>query len=186
MRETHQLAAASQVNQIDTLQHQLRETDVLFQQTQKSVTKLEETVSRGKKETMTLRLETERLNTLVKEEEEKRTKAISLLKSVRQKLVKAEKDKEDALKDLTILKEEGKANAEREQTERKKFEHEVEAVKAERDEVLNGLRIQFEKEITSLREQHDKEMAAMRAQFELDAITTKVLCLLHLGYRHGD
>ena len=180
MRETHKLSAASQVDQIDTLQHQLRETDALLQKAKKSITKLEESVSRGEKEAMTLKSESERLNTIVKEEEEKRTKAISLLKSVRQKLVKAEKDKEDALKDLAILKEKDKGNVEKEQTERKKFEREIEVAKTEKDEALAGLRIQYEKEMASLRERHDKELATARAQFELDAITTKVLRLLQI------
>lgn len=187
MRETHKLSAASQVDQIDTLQHQLRETDALLQKAKKSITKLEESVSRGEKEAMILKSESERLNTIVKEEEEKRTKAISLLKSVRQKLVKAEKDKEDALKDLAILKEKDKGNVEKEQTERKKFEREIEVAKTEKDEALAGLRIQYEKEMASLRERHDKELATARAQFELDAITTKVLRLLQIwsGYLTG-
>ncbi|KAF5355875.1 hypothetical protein D9756_003815 [Leucocoprinus leucothites] len=173
LRETHKLSSSSQVNQIDTLRSQLRETDALFQEAQKSITKLEETVSQKEKEVKALKSDAERLNTLVKEEEEKRTKAISLLKSVRQKLVKAEKEKEDGLKELAMLRERERTNAEKEQAERKRFEREMEAAQAEKDKALASLRAQFEKDISGLKERHDKEIAAMRGQFELDAITTK-------------
>ncbi|KAJ3568074.1 hypothetical protein NP233_g5956 [Leucocoprinus birnbaumii] len=173
LRETHKLSASSQVSQLDTLQSQLRETDALFQEAQKSVAKLEETVSQKEKEISSLKSDVERSNTIVKEEEEKRTKAISLLKSVRQKLVKAEKDKEDGLKELALLREREKANVEKEQAERRRFESEVEAVRAEKDKALASLRAQFEKDIAGLKERHEKEIAAMRGQFELDAITTK-------------
>ena len=42
---------------------------------------------------------------VAKEEEEKRVKAVSLLKTVRQKLVKAEKERDDALREATTLTE---------------------------------------------------------------------------------
>ncbi|KXN89967.1 Laminin subunit alpha-2 [Leucoagaricus sp. SymC.cos] len=173
LRETHKLSASSQINQIDTLQTQFRESDALFKEAQKSATKLEETISLKEKEIASLRSDTERLNTVVKEEEEKRTKAISLLKSVRQKLVKAEKDKEDSLKEITILREKDKANGEKLLVERQKVEREIENIQSEKEKALVGVRVQFEKEMAGLKERHDREMAAMRGQFELDAITTK-------------
>lgn len=135
---------------------------------------LEEAVSQRENEIKRLKSDVERSNTVVKEEEEKRTKAISLLKSIRQKLVKAEKDKEDVLKEIASLREKDRVNSEAEQAEKKRLEREVELAHAEKESSLANLRNQFEREIASLKDLHAKEMAAMRSQFELEVITTKV------------
>ncbi|XP_006454982.1 hypothetical protein AGABI2DRAFT_239477 [Agaricus bisporus var. bisporus H97] len=173
LRETHKLSSTSQVDQIDGLRNQLRKTDVLLEQAQKSMTTTEEKVSQKEKEIASLKSDVQRMKNLVKDEEEKRTKAISLLKSVRQKLVKAEKDKEDALKEAAMLREKDRAGGEKEQAERTRLLREIESINAEKEEVMANLRAQFENEITGLREQHNKEMAATKGQFELEAITTK-------------
>jgi hypothetical protein len=121
-----------------------------------------------------LHAEVARSQTLAKEEEEKRVKAISLLKTVRQKLVKAEKEKETAVNELTALKEKVAGAEEKEKTELSKLQQEIDIVNAEREKAVVGLRIQFERELANVKEQSNREVSAMKKQFELEAITSKV------------
>ena len=109
-----------------------------------------------------------------KEEEEKRTKAIALLKTVRQKLVKAEKERDDATKDVGTLKEAERAEREKEKAERTRLQGEIEKVNVDRETTIQGLRAQFDKEVAAAKEKYEKELAALRGQYELEAITTKV------------
>ena len=110
----------------------------------------------------------------VKDEEEKRVKAVGLLKTVRQKLVKAEKERDDALKEVQSVKDKDKGELEKERAEKADLKREIERVNAERETALNGLKAHFDKEVAALKEKHEKELAAMKSQFELEAITTKV------------
>jgi len=117
----------------------------------------------------------ERSQNLAKEEEEKRVKAISLLKTVRQKLVKAEKEREDSLRELAHLKEKDAGAEEREQAEISKLQQEINAVNAEREMALIGLRAQFDRELANIKEQSNKEISSLRQQFVLEATASKVL-----------
>lgn len=127
-----------------------------------------------------LHAEVDRVKGTAKEEEEKRVKAIALLKTVRQKLVKAEKDRDEAVREVQGMKEREKGEREREAAERVRLQGEIERVNAERETAVVGLRAQFEKEVAGLKERYEKEFTALRGQFELEAITTKV-CLLHVN-----
>lgn len=109
-----------------------------------------------------------------KEEEEKRVKAISLLKTVRQKLVKAERDKEDTVKELNSIKDKEGTEWEKERAERLRLQHELDISTAGHEKVVVGLKAQFDKEVAAMRDRHEKEILALRGKFELEAVTTKV------------
>ena len=79
--------------------------------TQSSTTQIEEESIKRKAEVERLHGEVEKVKGLAKEEEEKRVKAIALLKTVRQKLVKAEKDRDDVVREVQFMKEREKEEA---------------------------------------------------------------------------
>src|ERR1700676_2140766 len=103
LRDTHRLESASQSDQLEKVRRQLEEAEASIKVSQSLSSHTEEVADRNV-EIDKLRAEVKRANGIAKEEEEKRVKAISLLKTVRQKLVKAEKDKEDVLKELNSSK----------------------------------------------------------------------------------
>jgi hypothetical protein len=105
-------------------------------------------------------------------------KAISLLKTVRQKLVKAEKEKEDALRDFHSLKEREKDDKSKELAERATFQHELESLTAAHEKTTSNLKAQFGRDIANTRERYEQEMAALRGQFELDIASLKVGSIL--------
>ena len=109
-----------------------------------------------------LRADLAKAQTSAKEEEEKRTKAISLLKTVRAKLVKVEKEKEEIEKDRA-----------EERAERSRAGEETERVKAEREREVNALRKGFERELAGAKERYEKELQTRKATWELEMITTK-------------
>jgi hypothetical protein len=122
-----------------------------------------------------------KLTGLVKDEEEKRSKAVSLLKTVRQKLVKAEKDREDTLKEMAIMKDKEKEEREKEQAERLKLVAQIGQLKSEKDSAVANVKNQLDREIALLKDRHDKELNAMKGQFELEAKTAKAsICKLIL------
>jgi hypothetical protein len=94
------LETKSQSEQIDSLQSQLDELkrksiSVTESPTaaaaQEKIDKLEADLKDAKAATTKAQQETEKAKLVAKEEEEKRTKSVSLLKALRQKLLKAEK-----------------------------------------------------------------------------------------------
>src|SRR4051812_3301911 len=90
IRDTHRLESSSSTKLIQELRDQLSKSEAALS-----------SQAAQQLETAQLRAELKKTQTQAKEEEEKRSKAISLLKTVRQKLVKLEKEKEegDKLKD---------------------------------------------------------------------------------------
>lgn len=176
LRDTHRLESRSQSDQIDALRAQAAETEALLAAATANVVRMEEDISKQKAETGALKVEVERAKAVGKEEEEKRVKAISLLKTVRTKLVKAEKDREDVARERDAAKEEGVREREKSLVEKSRLEGDVERVRGERERDIAGLRAQFDRELAEIREKFDKEGAARKAQYELEAITSKV-CL---------
>lgn len=173
LRDTHRLESSSQSEQIDRLKRQVEEAEALVKASQSSITQGESSVAAYKAEIDKLKTDVAKAHGLVKEEEEKRVKAISLLKSVRQKLVKAEKDREEATKEVHVLKEKEKAEREKEQAERNRLQKEIESVNNEREKAVAGLKAQFDKEVATLKERFERDSAAMRSQYELEAINAK-------------
>ncbi|KAJ7597112.1 hypothetical protein C8J56DRAFT_1011641 [Mycena floridula] len=173
LRETHLLESKSQSEQIDHLRKQLEESEALLKAAHESVTQGHDDSAKRQTDIQRLQMELDKSKLVVKEEEEKRVKAISLLKTVRQKLVKAEKEKDDAIKEANVLKERDREDKDRDQGEKNKLLKEMENINAERDKALQGLRAQFDKEMAHLKDRHEKELAAVKGQLELDAVTTK-------------
>ena len=130
-----------------------------------------------------LRGEAEKAKAAAKDEEEKRTKAISLLKTVRQKLVKAEKERDDAVKELQTVKVHEKEEREKDKTEKQKLHDEIEKVNHERETAVKGLKAQFDKEVAGLKDRQEKELNALRGQYELEVITLKVRSPVELPSR---
>ncbi|KAL4242188.1 hypothetical protein ABKN59_001856 [Abortiporus biennis] len=173
LRDIHRLESKSQTEQIDKLRLQLSESESLITAFQAASQHAEEDGAKKDKEIEKLRAEVDKVKGTSKEEEEKRVKAVSLLKSVRQKLVKAEKERDDAQKELHTFKEKEKEEKEKDKNERQRLTNEIEKVNAERETAVQGLRAQFEKEIAALKDKQEKDIAALRGQYELEAVTTK-------------
>ena len=155
----------------------MAETEALFEAAQRATSHAEDTVNTHQEQIYQLQKDIEDVKSLAKEEEEKRVKAISLLKTVRQKLVKAEKDREDALKEANFLKDREKNDKDKEHAERLNFQYEKESLTAAHDKATATLRSQFEKDIAATRERYEEEIAALRGQSELDlaSITVSII-----------
>ncbi|RDB29316.1 Golgin IMH1 [Hypsizygus marmoreus] len=173
LRDTHHLESASQSAQIEKLKIQITETEALLKAAQTADAQAEAASAEQKAEVARLQKDLERAKLQAKEEEEKCVKAISLLKTVRQKLVRAEKEKEDTLKEATALKERDREEKEKDQAERTKLRHEIDAVNAERETAIAGLKTQFDKEVANIKDRYENETSVMREQFELDASALK-------------
>ncbi len=136
--------------------------------------------------------ENARLAASAKEEEEKRTKAISLLKTVRTKLVKAEKDRDDAVKEATTLRENagaGERNREEEfrgiRSELDRVRNELDRTRAESSREVERVREEslreferrrgaLENEVASLRDSMERDILARRGEWEIEGIAAKV------------
>ncbi|KAI0051775.1 hypothetical protein FA95DRAFT_202400 [Auriscalpium vulgare] len=173
LRETHHLESRSQSDLIDQLRKQLEESEALVNAGIGSSSHLEEEVARYKADLEKAQTEVERLKNSVKDEEEKRTKAVSLLKTVRQKLVKAEKERDDAVKDAATLKDREKAERDKDKVERANLQAEIDKIKVEKDAAVAGVRAQSDRDLTALKERYERDFAALKAQVELEAITSK-------------
>lgn len=152
LRETHRLESESSNQLVASLRDQ--------------VAKAEHTVSSQAAQLVhmtQLQNELKTAQARAKEEEEKRAKAVALLKTVRTKLVKVERDKEEADK----RQEEDKA-------ERQKLFENLERLRAEREREAQSARQVHEREVAALKERYEKEMLAKRREWELEMITTKV------------
>ncbi|KAF8585573.1 hypothetical protein K439DRAFT_1409943 [Ramaria rubella] len=166
LRDMHRLETASQSEQVERLRKQVSEAEALLKAG-------EEASNLTKAETEQLRTDIEKFKGIAKEEEEKRTKAISLLKTVRAKLVKAEKEKEDAVKEAVGIREKDKEGKEKEQLEKSRLELDLERARLEKDREVTSLRNQFEREMSGLKDKFERDSTARKGQFELEAITTK-------------
>lgn len=98
-----------------------------------------------------------------REEEDKRGKAVALLKTVRTKLVKVEREKEEIEK-----------RQEEEKSERLKLFDNLERLRNEREKDIQSVRQSHERDIAALKDKYEKDMLAKRREWELEMITTKV------------
>jgi hypothetical protein len=152
LRDTHRLEGTAQTDLITKLRSQLSTAESNLASRAVELLTLSQ-----------LRADLAKAQTQAKEEEEKRSKAISLLKTVRLKLVKVEKDREEIEKDRA-----------EERAERSRAGDEVERIKAEKEREVNSLRKGFERELTGVKERYEKEMQTKKGAWELEMITTKV------------
>ena len=125
LRDTHRLETASQSSTIDALRAELASTTSSLALATDSLTESQSALS-------TAAADYAKLQIVAKEEEEKRIKALSLLRALRQKLVKAEKDKEDLALELAALKS-------AETTDRARFESEIVSLRAAQELQLSKL-----------------------------------------------
>lgn len=160
------------LNQIKSIisKKQLEESNLLLTASQESLDELE----KHKAENDRLHSEVAKAKEMVKDEEEKRAKAISLLKTVRQKLSKAEKERDDAVKETLAAKENERSERVREEAEKSKHHNEIESLHAKRERALAEQKSQFERELAAVKERHEKELITVKAELELDAVTVKV------------
>lgn len=152
LRDIHRLEGSSQTTLVTKLRSQLSTAESNL------ASKAGELMQVGQ-----LRADLTKAQTVAKEEEEKRTKAISLLKTVRMKLTKAEKDREEVERDRA-----------EERAERSRAVEELERTKAEREREVNNLRKGFERELAGVKERSERDLQAKKAAWELEMITTKV------------
>ncbi|KAF8523131.1 peroxisomal membrane anchor protein conserved region-domain-containing protein [Hysterangium stoloniferum] len=178
LRDTHRLESSSQSEQIERLRQQVLEIEALLKAS-------EEISGQSKADILRLQTELEKSKGVAKEEEEKRTKAISLLKTVRAKLVKAEKEKEDVMKEAVIVKEREEKEKEKERQEKVRLEGEFDRMKQDKEREISSLRSQFEQELVAVKERNERENSARRGQFELEAITTKAAHAKELGAKQS-
>lgn len=166
VREMHKMESSSQSDLLDRLRQQLSESEALL--------KVAESDTAAQKDRSSqFEAEIERVRSALKEEEEKRAKAITLLKTVRQKLTKAEKERDDLVREREKDKED--VSAARAETERVRAD--ADRAKKEREREFAAIRDRFEKETKETRERYEKELAARKGQYELDIITMKVSLL---------
>lgn len=169
LRDTHRLESSSQSDQIEKLKGRLSETEALL-----SVSPPEDHTMKYQAEISRVQLELKKSQESGKEEEEKRTKAINLLKSVRQKLVKAEKERDDAIKEISENKAKDVAQREKHNADRTKLQKDLETAISERDKVVNALCSQHEKEVDDLKEKAEKDLNQSQNRFETEMRTLKV------------
>ena len=118
-----------------------------------------------------------------KDEEEKKVKSISLLKAVRQKLIKAEKDKEEA----EVLRDAAKETQEQYGAEvksmKQRYDMDTLNLRTGQEQQLNKLKASFDREVASMRSNHDREAAARRGQFDLDLLNMRSSVAKEVGVR---
>ncbi|KZT52441.1 hypothetical protein CALCODRAFT_502304 [Calocera cornea HHB12733] len=181
LRDTHRLEGQSRSEQVDRLQKQLAESEALLAASAAEASKAAAASAGRAAEVDALKSEGEKLRAVAREEEEKRSKAISLLKTVRQKLVKAEKERDEALaRAAEALK--GLEDARgREREALAEVDRERERARAERERETSALRGQFEREMAGTRERAEREARLRREKYELDAIHAKAAFDKELG-----
>lgn len=98
---------------------------------------------------------------------------MSLLRALRQKLVKSEKDREEAEKERDALKHGETSAHDTLKADRTRFDQEIVSMRAAQELQLTKLRQSYERETQSIRAQHERDAAAKKGQFELEVITVK-------------
>ena len=159
---------------IDRLRKQAEETEALLHASHSAEAGNKGSIEKLQSEISGLRVDLEKQKGAVRDEEEKRTKAIALLKTVRQKLVKAEKEKDDVVKEMNELKEKDNADKARERVEKIKLQNEIEQANLEREKAVAGLRTQFDKEVALLKNQQEKDNQVLKGQFDSEIANSKV------------
>jgi chromosome segregation ATPase len=159
----YKMESSSQSDLVEKLRQQLAESEALLKVAESDSTAQKADLSQHE-------ASIERLKGLLKDEEEKRAKAITLLKTVRQKLTKAEKDRDD----VTREREKDREDVAAARAEIERVRSDAERAKSERERDIAGMRDRFEKEVKETRERYEKELAARKGQYELEVITMKV------------
>lgn len=136
------------------------------------------------KEIQTLKDEVTQLQSKVKVEEEKRSKSISLLRAVRQKLVQTEKDKTTLETTFNEFQTESNNKLNELQKEKSRLEEELSKSRIAQEQQLSKMRHSFDREIQSMRTQFERDATTKKSQYELDAITVKAAYERETAARH--
>lgn len=174
LRDIHRQETVLQSDQIEKLRRQLTEAEALITASQSAASHTQADNVRRDSDIEHLRAEVSKANEIAKEEEEKRVKAISLLKTVRQKLVKAEKERDDALRELNETSDKNSEEKEKDRAERASLEREIDVANAEREKAIAGLRAQFDKDIAAAKDRAERDMQTVRKQFDAETNAQKV------------
>ncbi|CAG7853369.1 SubName: Full=Uncharacterized protein {ECO:0000313/EMBL:CCA74368.1} [Serendipita indica DSM 11827] len=193
LRDTHRLEAQSQSELIESLRQKLAvaETQIASLETtvatERSLLHAERSTresliaaERAKNSTGLADLDTlkakvkelsdenEKLQSLAKEEEEKRTKAISLLKTDSERL--GEKKSDEELKGLRVEVERLTAESERVRIDSAR---EVERIRDEIKRDFERRRTQLEAELAAIRDGMEREVLARRGEWEIEGMAAK-------------
>jgi chromosome segregation ATPase len=174
LRDIHHMETKSQTELIDKLRQQAEDAEVNVKTHKASVAKAEEDAAKHKLQVERLQAELQKATRSAKDEQEKTGKAVTLLKTVRGKLIKTEKERDDAVKDAGAGRQKLQEELDKERAEKAQVLADVARVNAERDNALAGMKSHFDREIAGLKERQQRETAAIKAQFELEAMNARV------------
>ncbi|GAA6047637.1 hypothetical protein JCM3770_001601 [Rhodotorula araucariae] len=166
LRETHRLEHKSQQDEIDLLRAQLADKDARLAAAEAAAVQTRAEIGNAAEEY-------DKLKIVAKEEEEKRIKALSLLRALRQKLVKNEQDKGESDRLLAEARAGERQAQDTLKADRARFDSEIVALRAAQEQQVNKLKQSFERETANLRAQYERDATNKKGQFELDAITAK-------------
>lgn len=170
LRDIHKLETKSQSELIESLRKRVTEAEVLLTATSQTTSSIEAASSAKQATIDQLKNDLGKARDQVKDEEEKRGKAMTLLKTVRTKSLKTEKEKEELTKERDDMRLERDAA----RGETMGLRGDIDRMRSERERDVAALRGQFEKEVASIRERVEREAATRKGQFELEVITLKV------------
>ncbi|SCV69057.1 BQ2448_2077 [Microbotryum intermedium] len=183
LRGTHRLEQQSSIADLDALRDSLDTKDKLIASLESRLTHATSSSQDAQSLATRHNDEYDKLKLIAKEEEEKRVKALSLLRALRQKLVKAEKEKEIAEGERDTAMADQDRATETLKSDRARFDQEVISLRAAQELQLSKMRSSFDREVASLRQQHERESAAKKSQAELDVITLKAAHAKEIGLR---
>ncbi|GAA5970627.1 hypothetical protein JCM8115_000840 [Rhodotorula mucilaginosa] len=166
LRETHRLEHKSQQNEIDSLREQLAAKDAKLINAEAAAEQTRAEIAKAAEEY-------DKLKVVAKEEEEKRVKALSLLRALRQKLVKNEKEKEESDKVLEQVRASEAQAQDTIKADRARFDSEIVALRGAQEQQVNKLKQSFERETANLKAHYERELASRKGQAELDTITLR-------------
>jgi chromosome segregation ATPase len=173
LRDTHRLEHKSQQDEIDALRDSLGARNKALDEAQEKISSAEKAAEQTRGDIGKAAEEYDKLQRVAKEEEEKRIKALSLLRALRQKLVKNEAEKEETDKEISRLRDAEKQAQEQIKSDRGRFDSEIVALRSAQEQQISKLRQNFDREIGNVKAQFEREATAKRGQVELEAITTK-------------
>lgn len=152
LRETHRLESESSNKLVTSLREQVAKAESNLSSQASQLLQMSQ-----------LQAELRTAQNRAREEEDKRGKAVALLKTVRTKLVKVEREKEEIDK-----------RQEEEKAERQKLFDNLERLRNDREREIQNLRQSQERDLAAMKDKYEKEMLAKRREWELEMITTKV------------
>lgn len=173
LRDTHRLEHQSQQSEIDALRDSLAARNASLEESNDKLAAAEKAAEATRQEIIKAADEYDKLKVVAKEEEEKRVKALSLLRALRQKLVKNEQEKAANDQELEKARKGEKDALDTLKSDRARFDKEIVGLRTAHEAMIVKLRSGFEREAQGLKERFEKEAISKRGQFELDAIHVK-------------